>query len=83
MGHLKAVGHEFEPFREHNLQIDLTQSVAVPVEFKDPKSPDDAPTLRAFDNPQIIELLCIVVQSTGIKCTIPVTKSAPKVFATI
>lgn len=83
MGHLKATGSEFEPFREHNLQIDLTQLVAVPIEFKDPQSPDDAPTLRAFDNPQIIELLCIVVQSTGIKCTIPATKSALKVHATV
>ena len=71
MGHLKAAGFKFEPFREHNLKIDLTQSVAIPIEFKDPQSPDDAPTLRAFDHPQIIELLCIVVQSTGIKCTVP------------
>lgn len=54
-------------YQDVNQTIDLEQLVGVPDLWKDPNSPEDAPTVKLPTDPKNLDLMCILVQSTGYK----------------
>jgi hypothetical protein len=54
-------------YQDVNQTIDLERLVGVPDSWQDPDSPEDAPTVKLPTDPKNLDLMCILVQSTGYK----------------